>query len=379
MRSETKGRVQKELRPCKVRSPYLCPCLRLSPLVCLESFGLTLTRCFSVAHALYFSFLVLGSFVVYLSLSFSNTAKFPDYELGQDLWGATAMGEEARTRESSFCAATAPPSRSPSRDGSSRVVSCGCAADRCHQSKTEPSDSPARRLGNLIYAEVDEEDGDAPPATYDKSRGDSAFADDSSSPAARISPLPRVRSAHWGATSTREPITATDRVVPPVTPQGLAMVGSAVLGGAGSQPVRAKLAATQAADGFYRTLADQESSRMVSAKSQKEYDMGRLAILHRKIASEEKESALRQRALALEIATKEEDALVDRAIRMSNAGTTPAMFAAWKRGVDADATVGGGEGSGGPSGHEEVGTGGGAGADQLPRLSKVYVCCSSSQ
>jgi len=102
---------------------------------------------------------------------------------------------------------------------------------------------------------------------------------------------------------------------------------------------------------------------MVSAKSQKECDKGILAILHRKFASEEKESALRQRALALEISTKAEDALVDRAIRMSNAGMTPAIFSASKLGMDADATVGGGEGSGGPYGHEEVGTGGGAGAD----------------
>jgi len=31
-----------------------------------------------------------------------KTAKFPDYELFQDLWGATAAGEEARTRGSSF-------------------------------------------------------------------------------------------------------------------------------------------------------------------------------------------------------------------------------------------------------------------------------------
>ena len=215
----------------------------------------------------------------------------------------------------------------------------------------------------MIYADVDEEDGYAPPATHDESPGDSDFDDDLSFPAAIISPLPRVRSADRGATPTREPITATDRVVPPVTPQGQAMAGPAVPGRAGRQPVRAKPAATQAAEGFVKTLADQESSRMVSAKLQKEYDEGRLAILQRKFASEEKESALRQRALALEIAAKEEDALVDRAIRMSNAGLTPAMFAAWKREMDADATVGGGEGSGGPSGHEEVGTGGGAGAD----------------
>ena len=81
---------------------------------------------------------------------------------------------------------------------------------------------------------------------------------------------------------------------------------------------------------------------MVSAKLQREYDEGILALLQGKFASEEKESALRQRALALEIAAKEDDALVDRAIRMSNAGLKPAMFAAWKREMDADATVGGG-------------------------------------
>jgi len=102
---------------------------------------------------------------------------------------------------------------------------------------------------------------------------------------------------------------------------------------------------------------------MVSAKSQNEHDEGRLALLQRKFVSEENESALRQRAIALENATKEEDALMDRAIRMSNAGMTPSMFAAWKRVMDADATVGGGEGAGGPSGNKEVGTGGGAGAD----------------
>jgi len=102
---------------------------------------------------------------------------------------------------------------------------------------------------------------------------------------------------------------------------------------------------------------------MVSVKSQKEYDSGIFALLHRKFGSEEKESALQQRALALEIDTKKEDALGDRAIQMSNAGMTPAMFAAWKRGMDADATLWGGEGSGGPSGFKEVGTGGGAGAD----------------
>jgi len=122
----------------------------------------------------------------------------------------------------------------------------------------------------VIYAEVDEEDGDAPPATHDKSPGDSDFDDDSSSPAARFSPLPRVRSADRGATRTCEPITATVRVVPPVTPQGHAMAGPAVPGSAGRQPVRAKPAATQAAEGFVQTLADQESSRMVSAKSQKD-------------------------------------------------------------------------------------------------------------
>jgi len=42
---------------------------------------------------------------------------------------------------------------------------------------------------------------------------------------------------------------------------------------------------------------------------------------------------------------------------------TPEMFAPTKRRMDADATVGGGEGSGGPSGNKEVGTGGGASAD----------------
>jgi len=86
---------------------------------------------------------------------------------------------------------------------------------------------------------------------------------------------------------------------------------------------------------------------MVSVKSQKEYDSGILALLHRKFASEEKESALQQRALALEIDTKKEDALGDRAIQMSNAGMTPAMFAAWKRGMDADAISAEGRGRGG--------------------------------
>ena len=209
----------------------------------------------------------------------------------------------------------------------------------------------------------DEEDGDARSATHHKSPGDSDFDDDSSSPAARTSPFPRVRSADRCATRTREPITATDPVVLPVTPQGKAMAGPAVPGLAGRQPVRAKPAATQAAEGFVRTLAYQESPRMVSAESQKEYDEGRLALLERTFASEEKESALRQRAIALEIATKEEDALVDRAIRMTNAGMTLEMFAALKRRMDADATVGGGEGSGGPSGNKVVGTVGGAGAD----------------
>ena len=215
----------------------------------------------------------------------------------------------------------------------------------------------------MIYAEVDEEDGNAPSATHRKSPGDSDFEDDSSSPAARTSSLPRVRSADRGATRTCEPITATDHVDPPVTPQGQAMAGPAVPGRAGRQLVRAKPAATQAAEGFVRTLADQESSHMVSAKSQNEHDEGRLALLQRKFVSEEKESALRQRAIELENATKEEDALMDRAIRMSNAGMTPSMFASWKRGIDADATVGGGEGSGGPSGNKVVGTVGGAGAD----------------
>jgi len=215
----------------------------------------------------------------------------------------------------------------------------------------------------VIYAEVDEEDGDAPSATHHKSPGDYDFDDDSSSPAARTSPLPRVLSADRGATRTREPITATELVFLPITPQGKAMAGPAVPGRAGRQPVRAKPAATQAAEGLVKTLAGQESSRMVSAKSQKEYYEGRSALLQLKFASEEKESALRQRAIELEIATKEEDALVDRAIRMSNAGMTPEMFAPWKRGMDADATVGGGEGSGGPSGNKEVGTGGSAGAD----------------
>ena len=36
------------------------------------------------------------------------------------------------------------------------------------------------------------------------------------------------------------------------------------------------------------TLPDQESSRMVSAKSQKEFDQGRLVLLQHKFASEEK-------------------------------------------------------------------------------------------
>ena len=48
---------------------------------------------------------------------------------------------------------------------------------------------------------------------------------------------------------------------------------------------------------------------------------------------------------------------MDRGIRMSNAGMTPEMFATWQRGMHADATVGGKEGSGGPCVNHEVGTG----------------------
>ena len=92
---------------------------------------------------------------------------------------------------------------------------------------------------------------------------------------------------------------------------------------------------------------------MVSAESQKEYDESRLALLECTFASEEEESALRQRAIALEIASKEEDALVDRAIRMTNAGMTPEMFAALKL----MPLWGEGRGRGGPLGIRRWGPG----------------------
>jgi len=59
------------------------------------------------------------------------------------------------------------------------------------------------------------------------------------------------------------------------------MAGPPVSGRAGCEQGQAKLAATQAAEGCARTLADQDSSRVVLANSQKEDDRRRLALLHR--------------------------------------------------------------------------------------------------